>query len=160
MTALPGAACNIPPLGMRGKYSGLEVTEKSRQPRRSAPYVTTAPTRSARLLFLFSKEANNYDFKFACLLCEYSVRDFRAYSYRKILHCSACGLCKIGMTIEEAADYTGIGRNTLRRLVDWGKIPVLRIGRKSIVRVDVICCFMQINEGRDLLDRNQVLAVK
>ena len=53
----------------------------------------------------------------------------------------------------------GIGRNTLRRLVDWGKIPVLRIGRQSIVRVDVICCFMQINEGRDLLDRNQVLAV-
>ena len=46
-----------------------------------------------------------------------------------------------------------------RQLVDWGKIPVLRIGRKSIVRVDVICCFMQINEGRDLLDRNQVLAV-
>ena len=70
------------------------------------------------------------------------------------------GFGKIGMTIEEAADYTGIGRNTLRRLVDWGKIPVLRIGRKSIVRVDVIRCFMQINEGRDLLDRNQVLAVK
>ena len=69
------------------------------------------------------------------------------------------GFGKIGMTIEEAADYTGIGRNTLRRLVDWGKIPVLRIGRKSIVRVDVSCCFMQINEGRDLLDRNQVLAV-
>ena len=43
------------------------------------------------------------------------------------------GFGKIGMTIEEAADYTGIGRNTLRRLVDWGKIPVLRIGRKSIV---------------------------
>ena len=43
------------------------------------------------------------------------------------------------MTIEEAADYTGIGRNTLRRLADWGKIPVLRIGRKSIARVDVIC---------------------
>jgi len=35
------------------------------------------------------------------------------------------GFGKIGMTIEEAADYTGIGRNTLRRLVDWGKIPVL-----------------------------------
>lgn len=31
------------------------------------------------------------------------------------------GVGKIGMTIEEAADYTGIGRNTLRRLVDWGK---------------------------------------
>lgn len=62
--------------------------------------------------------------------------------------------------LQNGAVYTGIGRNTLRRLVDWGKIPVLRIGRKSIVRVDVICCFMQINEGRDLLDRNQVLAVK
>ena len=49
------------------------------------------------------------------------------------------GFGKIGMTIEEAADYTGIGRNTLRRPVDWGKIPGLRIGRKSIVRVDVIC---------------------
>ena len=48
------------------------------------------------------------------------------------------GFGKIGMTIEEAADYTGIGRNTLRRLVDWGKIPVLRIGRKSIVRVDLL----------------------
>ena len=36
---------------------------------------------------------------------------------------------------------------------------VANSGRKSIVRVDVICCFMQINEGRDLLDRNQVLSV-
>ena len=33
------------------------------------------------------------------------------------------GVGKIGMTIEEAADYTGIGRNTLRRLVDWGENP-------------------------------------
>ena len=52
------------------------------------------------------------------------------------------GFGKIGMTIEEAADYTGIGRNTLRRLVDWGKIPVLRIGRKSIVRVAVDLLFL------------------
>ena len=68
------------------------------------------------------------------------------------------GFGKIGMTIEEAADYTGIGRNTLRRLVDWGKIPVLRIGRQSIVGVDGICCFLRISAGRDLLDGNQVLA--
>ena len=33
---------------------------------------------------------------------------------------------KIGLTIEEAADYTGIGRNTMRKLVEWEKIPVLR----------------------------------
>ena len=33
---------------------------------------------------------------------------------------------KIGMTIEEAAECTGIGRNTMRKLVDWGKLPVLK----------------------------------
>lgn len=40
---------------------------------------------------------------------------------------------KIGMTIEEASEYTGIGRNTMRKLVEWEKIPVLRIGRKAII---------------------------
>ena len=60
---------------------------------------------------------------------------------------------KIGMTIEEAAEYTSIGRDTLRRMVEWGKIPVLRIGRKSIVRTDTIERFMEINQGVDLLDR-------
>ena len=43
---------------------------------------------------------------------------------------------KIGLTIEEAADYTGIGRNTMRKLVEWEKIPVLRIGRRYIIRID------------------------
>jgi len=67
---------------------------------------------------------------------------------------------KIGLTVEEAASYTGIGRNTLRKLIEWGKIPVLRIGRKSIVRTDVISEFMLANQGIDLLDREQVRAVK
>ena len=31
---------------------------------------------------------------------------------------------KIALSIEEAADYTGIGRNTLRKLVEWKKLPV------------------------------------
>ena len=66
---------------------------------------------------------------------------------------------KIGMTIEEAAEYTSIGRDTLRRLVEWGKIPVLRIGRKSIVRTDTIERFMEINQGVDLLDREQIRSV-
>ena len=26
---------------------------------------------------------------------------------------------KMGLTIEEAAECTGIGRNTMRKLVDW-----------------------------------------
>ena len=28
---------------------------------------------------------------------------------------------KMGLTIEEAAECTGIGRNTMRKLVEWGK---------------------------------------
>ena len=48
------------------------------------------------------------------------------------------------------------GRNTLRQLVSWGKIPVLRIGRKSIIRTDLLDRFMEINQGRNLLDCNQV----
>ena len=32
---------------------------------------------------------------------------------------------KIALSIEEAADYTGIGRNTLRKLVEWKKLPVI-----------------------------------
>ncbi len=38
---------------------------------------------------------------------------------------------KMGLTIEEAAECTGIGRNTMRKLVDWGKLPVLKVGRKQ-----------------------------
>lgn len=43
---------------------------------------------------------------------------------------------KMGLTIEEAAECTGIGRNTMRKLVDWGKLPVLKVGRKTIIRTD------------------------
>lgn len=39
---------------------------------------------------------------------------------------------KIAMTIEEASEYTGIGRNTMRNLVEWGKLPVLKVGRKVL----------------------------
>lgn len=74
--------------------------------------------------------------------------------------CANAGNCRIGMTIDEAAEYTGIGRNTLRQLVSWGKIPVLRIGRKSIIRTDLLDSFMEINQGRNLLDCNQVRHVE
>ena len=46
---------------------------------------------------------------------------------------------KMGLTIEEAAECTGIGRNTMRKLVDWGKLPVLKVGRKAIIRRDAFC---------------------
>lgn len=45
---------------------------------------------------------------------------------------------KMGLTIEEAAECTGIGRNTMRKLVDWGKLPVLKVGRKTIIRTDTL----------------------
>ena len=41
---------------------------------------------------------------------------------------------KIALSIEEAADYTGIGRNTLRKLVEWDKLPVLKVGRKVLIK--------------------------
>lgn len=56
----------------------------------------------------------------------------------------------MGLTIEEAAECTGIGRNTMRKLVDWGKLPVLKVGRKAIIRRDTLEQFMSVNQGRKL----------
>ena len=50
---------------------------------------------------------------------------------------------KIALSIEEAADYTGIGRNTLRKLVEWKKLPVLKVGRKVLIKTDMLELFMQ-----------------
>lgn len=66
---------------------------------------------------------------------------------------------KIALSIEEAADYTGIGRNTLRNLVEWKKLPILRVGRKVLIKTDILETFMEANEGRDLRDKNTVKAV-
>ena len=66
---------------------------------------------------------------------------------------------KIGMTIEEAAECTGIGRNTMRKLVDWGKLLVLKVGRKTIIRRDTLERFMTVNQGRNLLNQNDVRRV-
>ena len=63
---------------------------------------------------------------------------------------------KIALSIEEAADYTGIGRNTLRQLVEWKKLPVLKVGRKVLIKTDILEMFMEANEGRDLRDRGNV----
>ena len=53
---------------------------------------------------------------------------------------------KMGLTIEEAAEMSGIGRNTMRKLVDWGKLPVLKVGRKTIIRRDALENFMTVNQ--------------
>ena len=66
---------------------------------------------------------------------------------------------KIAMTIEEASEYTGIGRNTMRNLVEWGKLPVLKIGRKVHIKSDILEKFMEVNEGKNLRDKNDVKSV-
>jgi len=70
------------------------------------------------------------------------------------------GTAKMGLTIEEAAECTGIGRNTMRRLVDWGKLPVLKVGRKAIIRRDTLEHFMTVNQGKKLLVERDVRKVE
>jgi len=66
---------------------------------------------------------------------------------------------KIAMTIEKASEYTGIGRNTMRNLVEWGKLPVLKVGRKVLIKSDILEKFMEVNEGKNLRDKSDVKAV-
>lgn len=66
---------------------------------------------------------------------------------------------KIALSIEEVADYTGIGRNTLRNLVEWGKLPVLKVGRKVLIKIDILEKFMEVNEGKNLRDKSDVKTV-
>ena len=73
---------------------------------------------------------------------------------------STMNAIKMGMTIEEAAETSGIGRNTMRKLVDWGKLPVLKVGRKTIIRRDTLEHFMTVNQGRNLLCQDDVRKVE
>lgn len=66
---------------------------------------------------------------------------------------------KIALSIEEASDYTGIGRNTLRNLVEWKKLPVLKVGRKVLIKTDILEKFMEENEGCDIRDKKDVKTV-
>ena len=66
---------------------------------------------------------------------------------------------KIAMTIEEASEYTGIGRNTMSNLVEWGKLRVLKVGRKVLIKSDILEKFMEVNEGKNLRDKSDVKAV-
>ena len=65
---------------------------------------------------------------------------------------------KLAYTVEEASKSTGIGKNTLRNLIEWKKIPVIKVGRKFLIKKDVLENFLSKNEGRDLRIRNDVEA--
>ena len=66
---------------------------------------------------------------------------------------------KMGLTIDESATYSGIGRNTIRRLIDWGKLPVLKVGRKTSIRRDTLEEFLKVNQGRNLMSEADVKSV-
>ena len=66
---------------------------------------------------------------------------------------------KMAYSIEEASVLSGIGRNTIRRLVEWGKLPVLKVGRKILIRSDSLDKFISLNEGRNLLIKDEVKSV-
>ena len=60
---------------------------------------------------------------------------------------------KIAMTVDEAADISGIGRNTLRQLIRWKMMPTLKVGRKVLIRTEDLYRFLELNRNSDL--RNQ-----
>ena len=67
---------------------------------------------------------------------------------------------KMALKVEEAAEYTGIGRNTVRNLIQAKKLPILRVGTKHLIRIDALNEFMKLNEGVDLRDIDSVKAVR
>lgn len=66
---------------------------------------------------------------------------------------------KTALTVNEASEYTGIGRNNLRNLIAWQKIPVIRIGNKILIRSEVLEKFLQQNEGHNLKNKYEVIAI-
>ena len=66
---------------------------------------------------------------------------------------------KKALTVNEASEYTGIGRNNLRKLITWQKIPVIRIGNKILIRSEVLDHFLKKNEGHNLKNKYEVIAV-
>ncbi|EDR46831.1 MULTISPECIES: helix-turn-helix domain-containing protein [Lachnospiraceae] len=61
--------------------------------------------------------------------------------------------------MNEASEYTGIGRNNLRKLITWQKIPVIRIGNKILILSEVLDQFLKKNEGHNLKNKYEVIAV-
>ena len=81
-------------------------------------------------------------------------------SPRDDYHNASSSIPRVGLTIEEAALYSGIGQSTLRELVNWGKVPGLMVGRKIIIHINILDFFMRVNQGRNLRDRAQVVGVE
>lgn len=68
-------------------------------------------------------------------------------------------MSKQALTINEAAIYSGIGRNTLRMLVRWKKLSSLHIGNKIIIRTETLDKFLIANEGNNLKNKYEIIEV-
>lgn len=68
-------------------------------------------------------------------------------------------ISKSTFSVNEAASYSGIGRNNLRILIGWGKIPVIKIGNKIIIRKDTLDKFLEMNEGKNLKNKFEVIEI-
>ena len=55
---------------------------------------------------------------------------------------------KKALTVNEASEYTGIGRNNLRKLIN-----------KILIRSEVLDQFLKKNEGHNLKNKYEVIAV-
>jgi len=60
------------------------------------------------------------------------------------------------MTVEEAAEYTGIGRNTMRQLIDWKAMPILKVGRKILIPTETLIEFLTANQNVNLRNKNEI----
>ncbi len=63
------------------------------------------------------------------------------------------------LTINEASEYTGIGRNTIRQLISWDKFSVIKIGRKTLIRIEVLDEFIKINNGKNLKNKYELVEI-
>lgn len=66
---------------------------------------------------------------------------------------------KQALSVNEAAQYSGIGRNTLRLLIAWEKFPIIKIGNKIIIRTETLDKFLSANEGKNLKNKYEIIAV-
>ena len=65
---------------------------------------------------------------------------------------------RIALSIAEAAQWTGIGTNTLRQLITWKKLPAVYVGNKIVGRIADLEYFLQENLGKNLRDQNDVIS--
>lgn len=66
---------------------------------------------------------------------------------------------KFALTVDEVSIYTGIGNNTIRALIKNQKLQSLTIGKKNLIRRDVLEKFLIVNEDVNLLDFENVKKV-